>query len=184
MTILEKWPICKFKAQVPWCIYCFLPPSPGRSLLSYPSSSLSRIRVKMVILSLLSSGNGSLWPTTALQEPQQKQDIENVAQTRIYCYPKAVVAGWSGNLSLLKQYNAAFCFKSSFCAETKDDNAPNAAWLCKKPLFFLPLTFQVNDHPQAIINIWITPFGCVCFLILKPLWDETSTFINTLWNLL
>ncbi len=58
---LRLWFICH-AAQ------CCSPPSPGRSLLSYPSNSRSRIRVKMVILSLLSSGNGSLCPTTALQE--------------------------------------------------------------------------------------------------------------------
>lgn len=63
------------KAEKVFCVgvydlsnkYHWLPPSPGRSLLSYPSSSLSRIRVKIVILSLLSSGSGSLCPMTALQ---------------------------------------------------------------------------------------------------------------------
>lgn len=55
VLITKKWQRC-------WGLYIFsgltVPPSPGRSLLSYPSSSPSRMRVKMVMLSFNSASLG------------------------------------------------------------------------------------------------------------------------------
>lgn len=143
------------------------PPSPGRSLLSYPSNSLSRIRVKMVILSLLSSGSGSLCPTTALQEENGENDVKTLCIVPLKNYLLKWLNGDRYQLSMwIKKCEIVV---SSLKQAVNQHTLINVTYFCSEMrsnllcLWFFShnLNLSVSDQPQALINIWMITFASV-----------------------